>query len=174
MKKVYLALLFSAVLFGCKKVDFTDGQIPAEYLAEAQQLAGLYQGEFAGRSYDMNIVFVGNKPQLTLIMKDKTVCTFNFGNILYARVSEGSNKKINLDRVAFAFTGSDCGRAEGEELEIVPRFTGDKTTLQLTLLEEKVPYYRCDEDPGSPPYVPPRRECRIDYHEYYLTGEFEK
>lgn len=109
---VSIAML--GALAGCKQIEMKDGQIPAEFIAQAKAAEGTYTGHIelndgSGvsqnmRSATMTLKIDGNRPVLT-------VSTDWIDEKCHSKIGPLENVQISglkLKRVAFAFDAGDC------------------------------------------------------------------
>lgn len=179
MKRMSLAIAALLAVVGCKQIEFKDGEVPENYLAEAKKLEGTYSGSFSGDPYDLTVEFEGNKPRLSVIAKNENGCRFDFGNILAADVSEGSDNTVTIKRVYFELNSESCFRAEGRVFEIDISEKDGHVRFDTYLLAreyyERVCRWENDPYPPAPGYPPGSRYvCRDELRREYLNGRFTR
>lgn len=178
----------SLFLTACPRIELKNGEVPAQYMSEAQKLAGQYQGEFDRKEGVIEISFSQNRPAVKFL--DRTNLSLS-RDLLYEGCNSSINqikaidvKKLNsrnpdgsdqyrLNQADFAFYPGQCPD-EVLGREIYMSFSKDYQVIKVSILD----HYdeQCHWDPPSP--LPGGgvggggHHC--DYYPVYREGRFVK
>ncbi len=177
MRLLSLTLIFSALTFlnACKEIKIENGEIPDQYLAQAQQLVGDYAGEFARRKGVLQLRLDENvaKAHFSSSLGDDLLgeeCNSRIGFLKRVTVS-GDGDEAKLKNATFAFDPNHCkDEVWGEELSLDFKKESDKIKIYASVFHyatwELDCYYTYDPIQGT------RQVCSEDYVHHYLRGKF--
>jgi hypothetical protein len=176
MKFIFMAAAL-LTLAGCRVLDIDNGEIPDNYLSQAKQFEGVYEGQFNGVPGEMTVSFEGNKPVLSYknaqgsdILNNNCGSSFGLLKKVYLRGTETPR----IDAVSFAFQPGQCAlTVDGRDVTVELRQYNGKTVLKLSLLRNTTQQRVCDWSPGAP-NMPPQQVCRWEQTPVYLYGKFAR
>lgn len=156
--QVATGLLLGFLILGftaCKSVDIQDGRIPQEYLAEARQLSGVYEGMFNNVLGDLIIDFDGDRPVVTYRNdQDDDILGMNCESSIGAlkKVSlKGSRGDLRVGRAVFEFNPGRCYKSvQGREITFIFKQTQKGLRIEAGLLRDLGEQQRCRLRPGTP------------------------
>lgn len=164
--------LFLLTLLGCKSVEIKGGHIPQEYLQQASEFEGTYEGFFNNKNAEIKLYIQGDQPRLLYSDADGTdiirmQCHSHIG-LLKTIFFENRNGSDSLERLEFEFDPGNCKNIQGRRL-ILRYISQNKFEVRILSHSEL-------EDECDPRFPPPREgdNCgRIEVSKY-LEGKFVK
>ena len=171
MRNWLLLLGSTLALLGCKTVEIENGEVPAEYLSQAKQLEGVYQGSFVGVRGELRITFEGNKPILEMQKLDgsdlyKPACQSKINNLKW--VSLDNDKKV--DGASFYFDPGNCF-IDGREIQL--SFSDDYRKIHVSILERRITERQCRWEVADP-RLGPREYCEYVQKDLTSRGSFKR
>ncbi len=165
-----LSLMMGLIsLAACDEVEFRNGRVPAEYVAQAQASAGTFKGKFLGQEGELTLSLQDDVALLTY-NSDKgndllgNECQSRIGHLKKARIKD--NKRIT--HLYFSFNAGKCD-IPGRELDL--EFSKDYKRITLYLEDYDSITQECEWVQRNPP-APPIYECRNFARKRYFTGSF--
>lgn len=172
LSKITILLAMILSLSACKEVTFKNGEVPDQYMDQAKELEGTYNGQFNGQKGRLSILFQGNKPYLVFEGERSedilgNACESEFGLLKSAYF----NNSKKLESVTFSFNPNRCVYVMGNTITL--QFSSDYKKVAPRILYEQRMERKCEYEFGGPGGGM-REVCRYEPKEVYLTGKFRK
>lgn len=172
--KLTIVSLISLLLLTACEVATPDGDIPAQYVALAQDYTGVYQGKFEKTEGTLDLrIDSYNRPILKftaidgnsdIIGKD---CQSVIGDLVsvYPRKKKG---KVWLASATFAFNPSRCRSIEGRSITVAfSHKEGQPVALTASIVKYSREWESCSGSGED-------RSCSSHTDYTYLSGKFSK
>ena len=165
-------------LTACEDINTPNGEIPADYIPQAQKLMGVYRGQFNRIS---TTVILSLQDRTPVVEVHNSQNNDLLGANCYSRV--GKLKKIHVDdssvgSAVFEFNRGNCN-VQGTEITLHFR---NNSMNEIDLLESTSWENVCYPSAGftsmlTPPIPPPpthEPNCRWESRQNYITGKFTR
>jgi hypothetical protein len=154
-----------------KDIQIVDGQIPAQYLPEAQAMMGTYSGRFVNSSNALNLSLEGNLVVLTPAHDLIDVrCGSSIGALTSVGVTKDANKVHHITSATFDFNPGLCIDVQGDHIDL--SFNTD-TDVTASIYDHSDARVVCTIV-GGYPYGPPYESCGTILTPIFRVGEFFK
>ncbi len=179
MKNLLILAVLAFGFVGCKQVNIPNGEIPAQYLDLAKTYMGTYSGNFSGNNGSLKLELVGSKVVGTFSGEVNDIlgdvrCGSIIGNLTSIQIDDSARV---LQAAKFDFSPNQCNFVMGRSLNL--DFSKDQRSFHASILKDSYPLEICNNGypypfPRGPRFPGPFPQCRIEYQNTYLDGQFQR
>lgn len=136
-KTIGFAFAMIVATAGCRKtLDITNGEIPPQYLDQAQQLGGVYQGQMNNEPGTLTLAFDGNRPRIRFSNANgndllNNHCNSKVGPLVKV-IASGTPDNLHISSAVFKFDPGSCPSNFANQVLIL-QFNPQDTTMELKL-----------------------------------------
>ena len=170
-RNLFFFAFFAMGISACKEIKIQNGQIPNEYMNEARQVVGTYQGTVGRQATTVTIELIGN---YLIVSATPDIlggsCGSQIGDLLSVLVG-GRSGSYYVERATLAFNPNNCLMIEGRELNLGVRRQNGQVRLTSSVLERSEWRESCEPrcTPNGCTTV-----CNRTLEQSFVRGDFVK